>query len=306
MARRPQHSRPRNELVESNPDYWMSVVGYLERPLGRESPEILARFLSRVYAALGDASVHLYSVEPAEPPQHVREVRKEARLVAALDPGFVPPVRDDETAVHIYQQRSASINARSAVLWGITCDPRSGDGDHTSDAILGAHFNTAALGVQSVRWMALACQLVSELDRTGICYSGLVDVAPDDEVACGRYFEALQSVPHSWHRTIERAEWDASGLARRQRIRGPYWGTYIGPALSERVNAGGELMRGFLDFHPSGIRKPQVAREFPGGGLFLALSDDPVEVAKYRVGPVDWQVETAVWLRLQLRRLRAL
>lgn len=131
------------------------------------------------------------------------------------------------------------------------------------------------------------------------CEQALVDVAPADETSGGRYYWQYQEERSTWHRAVEHADW-AMPEASRTAVRGVYWGMYLGPTLTRRLDPSGDLISECEGGSRNQTPPPRARRI--ADGVFFRMSDDPRELISSRWLQPGSAIEAAAWFR---RRLRA-
>jgi hypothetical protein len=149
--------------------------------------------------------------------------------------------------------------------------------------------------------IAFVRRVVGVLGESEECLQGWVDVARPIGTGGARYFQG--SDWEGWHRQVEEAEFTLNVEERRERVRGPYWGTYLGPQLARKLDMDGSFEKRFLTEapRPEYAVRTQFVDRLPSGGMFIGLSDNPVWLAER--GLTDEEaVENAVWLRNEFRK----
>lgn len=156
---------------------------------------------------------------------------------------------------------------------------------------------------------ALVDDLVRLCIESGDVYYLLTDVAELGLTgADGVYHrEGTPNVPPtSLARAVEKVLWQDLRQDRRDYVRGVFWGNYLGPRLMERLGGRDPFRERYLAHAKQHLRLwENLATNMPGGGLFVKISDDPMdESSVYNVAHLG--METAVWLHRELRRVGAL
>lgn len=109
---------------------------------------------------------------------------------------------------------------------------------------------------------------------------GFIDVRPDDEVRIPPFYLSRLYNPNDWSRLVEQARWRLFSLARREVVRGIYWGNFFGPRMRdalERVGAP-EFINHSVKYNFA--EWPKVTSG--PNGLFVRLGEDPVWFEKNR------------------------
>lgn len=159
--------------------------------------------------------------------------------------------------------------------------------------------------VKQTRVDTMACirALWSILDSCGGVVQGLTDILPADEACGGQYFRACGTPEGAgWHRTLEHGRWLWAGAERLTRVRGVYWGLYLGKPLVARMGSLDEFEASFSKAGTSShVIHPQSVARHASGAVFVALSDDPLELRTTSFYDPSNVYNAATWLESFLR-----
>lgn len=152
--------------------------------------------------------------------------------------------------------------------------------------------------------MNLILDLFRILDAESEVVQGLIDVNHADEV-CGSWYYHAEFLHEraEWHRTVEHGIWALAGSERLLRLRGPYWGLYLGRHIAQRVDPDGSFEAEFKGLAVAGAAKhEQRHMRMSNGAVLLTMSDNPVELVSSDAFYVPSTVfNTSAWLATRLR-----
>lgn len=137
------------------------------------------------------------------------------------------------------------------------------------------------------------------LDSSGLCVQALCEAAWANESSGGRFFTKDSGEPVGWHRVLEHAEWITGQERRLERLRGVYWGAYLGRDLASRAGIDEAFIDAFLKQGTFAVGT-QAAMLLPNGAFFR-MSDDPLTMVPILFFDDSETVCNAVWLRKELR-----
>jgi hypothetical protein len=141
------------------------------------------------------------------------------------------------------------------------------------------------------------------------CVVGNVDCDLAINSESGGYMSTLSPPYGSWRNCLEyNCFMDSLESGEPPKVPGVTWATYLGATLRQRSGLGAELLSdfranpGWNSLDRSGEQDVEHwAEEYPSGGVLLALSLDPLEVAEAGMAP-GLGVNHAVWLRKRLKQ----
>jgi hypothetical protein len=189
-----------------------------------------------------------------------------------------------------------------------------------SDSDVNFMFDSDAIcdGVEAPPMLALSVsgQVIERIGRTDVIHilrrfcdvadafspiCGLVDVARPKDACAGMVYGAEFMANAPLARWIEHLSWLHSGARKRDRLRGLYWGNYLGPSVLERLGGREQFVETF----------EKNARDYDGTpnahcwqlpkGLFVSLSLDPLDCRP--TAPSGIQPAAEANLRWLLREL---
>lgn len=261
------------------------IVGVfnLEGPIN-EYAEIITAVCHEMYGELKDHTVGIgIGYEDLDRPRHKQKLKLSALIDRATDASDVARSAMDDAiriiSVHHLPEWEVSYSARliddtgleSEALIEFTIFPSA---IATNEHALG---DSGELGTFIRR-------VVAAMTRSPKCYSGFVSCSYADLTASGHLYGSTSLNCIDWERMIEARDWRTSGISRRERVRWPAWGVYLGPALAKRLDPDGSFKTRFLaDLGKDQMATPftQVHDEYSHGGRFLTVSKNPLDT--YRV-----------------------
>lgn len=162
-------------------------------------------------------------------------------------------------------------------------------------------------------------QTIQLLGRHEECYHAFVDVCPTEEIAAGLIYDGIRTEP--LHRIFNQRVYDAQGVARKNYVRGVYWGNYLGPHLMQRFDPHKLLTVAFEELAKDRRVQPVASNpdeqnvpathyvmRTPRGGCLFALSESPLTWTSLRDGHPEFgeSWEMAIWLHQRLRERQLL
>ncbi len=154
-------------------------------------------------------------------------------------------------------------------------------------------------------------RLVDELVRLSLAaknpYYLLVDVTDAGESGGNSYYASgPEKISSRLSRMTEKRLWESMGKARREHVRGVFWGNYFNPTLLERLGGKDRFRAEYLAHAKEQVGEwENLVTDTPSGGLFVCISDTPMDESR-RSGIPHCGVENAVWLHKRLRAIGAL
>ncbi len=221
----------------------LSLVAYFDKP--PDSLNALVHRLLEISAQLlGDQAIVL------EMPSGQRR----ARLINDIDfcgEGFGAHV---PVSVEEYEQYGIIDSAwvLNYEVWGGVCSERIGPA-------LFLDLNLELLDANSKkRLLPWTVEFFGILGNYGI-ESGIGDVADFYEISRGRYYSGAGL---SWvhpQRQFNRYLWAKAGPERIKKLRGIYWGSYLGPEMVAKLGSASRLKEGYLASGGVDLTKPRKA-----------------------------------------------
>jgi hypothetical protein len=115
---------------------------------------------------------------------------------------------------------------------------------------------------------------LSACDGIETCYQGILDVSPFDETHIPGSLESTSLEPRQMAHSVERIEFLCDVQLRRNRVRGVYWGHFLGSEMMSRLPAGV-----FDEFRQQsrGTPKPELhCKRFARGGAVFCMNSHPI------------------------------
>lgn len=154
----------------------------------------------------------------------------------------------------------------------------------------------------SVNLFELSQLVFRVLDGTGECSSALAHIDYWGNTGGSLIYTNRPMLPLSWSDRVGYGDWHGAS-DRDSRVRGVYWGNYVGKRLGLRLPA--NTVNEFLELEYEHYGKPQAAGVMPGGGQYFFLTKEPKDVMEASSIAVQWddpQIANAVWLRQRFRK----
>ncbi len=151
----------------------------------------------------------------------------------------------------------------------------------------------------------LTNDLVGMAIAAGNCYYLLVDVATLRETG-GHCLYIRDGSPvyrgDSLARFVERTLWFDLREARRERVRGVFWGNYLNPSHLERLGGKKQFAERYIEYAKTQVlNTAELVTETEGGGLFVRISREPRH-QDANVNAPHLGVMNAAWLHREFRR----
>ncbi|MBS0197495.1 MAG: hypothetical protein JSR77_12125 [Planctomycetes bacterium] len=139
--------------------------------------------------------------------------------------------------------------------------------------------------VKQDRFLALLRECMAFYESSLGCYQAFIDIARVDELCGGRFYTEFAecSEPNPWHRDLEHTEWALMDLqARQRRVRGVFWGHMLGKEMAGMLDPTGTFVDEFNRLCESYVLAFHRAERLPGGGLYVRMSEEPLELVSDR------------------------
>ncbi len=292
--------RPKEDDVDRIPQ--INLVGYFAEPLG--SPVEMYREMLRIaLSRFGDHEVN-FAI-------HAAHIPKTAPVkVFHSSPSLLDLEKSIQSEISVYLGRCG----RNLGLLDITVDGRWSAHfvNQISRYFANAeqphfHFScymdgdTMGYLVEDTRLLSFTRDIIAALDRTGKCYYAFVDADESARVDNGHYFGSGFEGYAPWRYQVNKVDWLRDFQERRERVRFPSWGIYLGPQLAAKANTIGDL---YGQYAARKKEDPdQYAERFDSGGLFLTVGEHPIDTVYLLPDRSDSApVQNAAWLWSWFRR----
>ncbi len=138
------------------------------------------------------------------------------------------------------------------------------------------------------------------LDKS--CFQAIICCDYYQRIYFTSFYSEFLAEPLCWSDYVDYVEWRELGKQREQRLQSVEWGNYLGPALAAKLPK--DFERRYLTFEtPEYGVGSQIVRRYPGGGLFITVSNDPFEILEEHPEYMDTpMVRNAIWLRREYRK----
>jgi hypothetical protein len=157
-----------------------------------------------------------------------------------------------------------------------------------------------------------ATSVVNALISTAATHPGLyhahVEIGNEYEAQGGLYYAGVTAIPFPpWYRCLNDAVWWNPRTDRQRLVRGVYWGTYLSPDMARRFDPDGKTAEAFLSYkdHPNFEHSQYIIR-LENGGMFIALTGNPLHMCDQPNSVADLSLGLAAWLQHTLRERQML
>lgn len=146
------------------------------------------------------------------------------------------------------------------------------------------------------------------------CYIALADIGRAYDLNFGLSYGGHRDGYYNWRRDVEQVGWLRAGAPRRDRVRAPVWGTYLGPRLAARLS-GAEGKKGaeafkkryddWAESQDNDVKHMEPferVRVFPDGAMFIRVSGNPMDCYYDLNDDRNGALLNAVWLWDQYRQ----
>lgn len=254
----------------------LAIVGYFSEPLP-DSVRTCCEILRYLLNLFGDQKVIVFVGERSRSEFGGKRISRSRSQSLK--------VRVEEGHNFIVERPDGGIGFECEETWGLSYSEAGyfGEGSHRMEPRLQLNIAVEAIpgmdaegnygGVRTtpanLSALRLAEAVAACLDNTGLCYSGLMDSATAEWIGRGSYYGGIPARPRHWMQDVERLDWLVSGLEeRRRRVRGVYWGQYLGPDLARKFDPCGDFINRFSTLKTiDGFEGTQVARRLPKGAV---------------------------------------
>jgi len=140
------------------------------------------------------------------------------------------------------------------------------------------------------------------LDNEAKCFQGLVDVALAHETCGGHYYSSLRQEQNPWNRDVDHTQWIIDAAGRHERIRGAYWGLWLGKYLANKLDFDGTFINRFNSEWHGKVVQQHLAERLPNGGIYCRMSNKPLELVEDIANVGTLGAKVAVWFVNECRK----